>query len=184
MADLFNPTSSGWDAIDPDSSWAHLLTAVRCDPTDGNAWLGVWIGALSRADTALERRALDALVKNRFLTGPWLTHARWVLESAPPRAVLIANGDLDTYPPVALQVVQHVRSDVVVVNRNLLNLRWYAERLRDHFGLPLPDTPGADTALTASERIVRFWRARAAADEPSTPEPPVVITRAAARTAA
>jgi hypothetical protein len=164
LSDLYDPIRSGWDAAQADSSWFHAREAVRCDPSEGSAWMTVWIGALSRADTALERQALAALARERFITLPYQTHARWVLESAPRRAVLIANGDLDTYPPAAAQAAQGIRPDVVVVNRNLLNLRWYAELMRDRFGLPLPPPEGTDTALTASDVILRDWKARAVAN--------------------
>jgi hypothetical protein len=103
-------------------------------------------------------------VRERFITLPYQTHGRWVLESAPPRAVLIANGDLDTYPPVAAQTVAGIRPDVVVVNRSLLNLRWYPELLRNRYGLPLPPAGKADGTLTESEIILRLWTARAVAN--------------------
>jgi hypothetical protein len=162
LARLFTPQYSGWERLNADSAWSHALAAVRCDRRAGGAWMMVWIGALSRRDTALERRALGALVQEGFITAPYQTHGRWVLETAPPRAILIANGDLDTYPAVAAQLVAGVRPDVVVVNLALLNLRWYAELLRERHGLPIPAPAAADTAAAPGAAVLGHWTALAA----------------------
>lgn len=58
-----------------------------------------------------------------------------LLNSAPANAVLITNGDYDTYPAWLLQG-KGIRADVLIVNRSLLNLKDYARFLRRH-GLPL-----------------------------------------------
>jgi len=58
-----------------------------------------------------------------------------LLESAPQDAVLITNGDLDTYPGWLLQG-KGVRSDVLIVNRSLLNLKGYIRFLQKK-GLPI-----------------------------------------------
>ncbi|KPK68418.1 hypothetical protein AMJ87_11965, partial [candidate division WOR_3 bacterium SM23_60] len=63
---------------------------------------------------------------------------RNMLNSAPENAILITNGDNDTYPAWFLQN-KGVRTDVIIVNRSLLNLPDYALFLQEH-GLPLSMT--------------------------------------------
>ncbi|MGB3478254.1 MAG: tetratricopeptide repeat protein [bacterium] len=46
-----------------------------------------------------------------------------MLESAPKDAILITNGDNDTYPAWYVQEKKGIRNDVLIVNRNLLNLK-------------------------------------------------------------
>ncbi len=58
-----------------------------------------------------------------------------LLNSAPANALLITNGDYDTYPAWLLQA-DGIRTDVLIVNRSLLNLKDYARYLKKH-GLPL-----------------------------------------------
>lgn len=58
-----------------------------------------------------------------------------MLKSAPENAILITNGDNDTYPAWFLQE-KGIRDDIIVVNRNLLNLKEYAYFLLKR-GLPL-----------------------------------------------
>jgi hypothetical protein len=60
------------------------------------------------------------------------TYSRDVLEPLPPRAILLTNGDNDTFPLWYLQLVEHVRSDVTVVNLPLMNADWYLAQLRRH----------------------------------------------------
>jgi hypothetical protein len=64
-----------------------------------------------------------------------LEYNKNMLNSTPENAVLITNGDYDTYPAWFLQE-KGIRTDVLVVNRSLLNLKDYAIFLMGK-GLPL-----------------------------------------------
>ncbi len=61
-----------------------------------------------------------------------------MLKSVPEDAILITNGDNDTYPAWYLQE-KGVRNDVLIVNRNLLNLKEYVQFMQKN-GLPLEIT--------------------------------------------
>jgi len=63
-----------------------------------------------------------------------------ILKSAPKDAILITNGDNDTYPGWYLQEKKGIRRDVIIVNRSLLNLPLYVHFLKDN-GLPLEMKP-------------------------------------------
>lgn len=138
LGDAYRPELSNWDKVDPDSSWAHFMRAVDCDPTDGNPWIGIWTAAMHRGDHAMEERALSQLLETEFLTPSVLAFNRWVLRSLPANAILITNGDWDTYPALALQLAEGVRADVGIVNRSLLNLLWYADLMSERHGIALP----------------------------------------------
>jgi tetratricopeptide (TPR) repeat protein len=134
----YSPQYSSWELANYDSTWAYLRRAVDCDASDGNAWLLLWGESLRRQDSLVAQRALRAMVTTGILTPPTLEFARWLLQTAPPRAVVLTAGDLDTYPALALQVTEHLRPDVVIVNEPMLNLPWYTLRFGQEQGLPLP----------------------------------------------
>jgi len=138
LASAYTPKSIGsWEGANADTSWYHLGKAAACDSSDGNIWMGGWVEAIRRGDQALEKRALRLLIQTDFLTPALLAYNRWMLRHLPKNALLLTNGDMDTYPAVALQEVEEFRTDVVIANRSLLNTSWYARHLRDRYGVPL-----------------------------------------------
>lgn len=91
-------------------------------------------GITNLAATYLRRGELDeadavmkTLFEQRVIPRPLQDYAWNMLVGLPEGAVLITSGDNDTFPPLALQAGMDFRSDVVVINRSLLNLPAYAE---------------------------------------------------------
>jgi hypothetical protein len=173
LAAAYYPPYRAWDRADYDSTWHHARQAIACDSTDGNTWLLVWLEALRRGDQGTQDRALRSLVRTGFLTPTVLNYNRWALATAPNDAVVLTDGDLDTYPALALQLIEHLRPDVVVVHAGLLNLGWYARAVRDKHRLPMMFTDveldtrplceyrGQDWICVADD-ILLDWRRRIA----------------------
>jgi tetratricopeptide (TPR) repeat protein len=168
LGDLFAPHLSKWNRVDADSAWFHLREAVRSDPSEGGAWSMLWIQAMKRGEREIESRAAIQMIDSGFLSKPVLAYNRWQLAHLPEDAILLTNGDMDTYPSVALQEKENLRPDVAVVNLSLLDLAWYAEMLRDRHGIPLPiepsrlrpayhETDDRTDLLTPSDQIVQGW---------------------------
>lgn len=168
LGDLFSPHLSGWNRADPDSAWWHLREAVRYDPSEGSAWPSLWIQAMKRGEREVEKRAAVQMIDSGFLSKPILAYNRWQLEHLPENAILLTNGDMDTYPSIALQEKEGLRLDVAVVNLSLLNLPWYAQMLAERHGVPLPFNRedldlryayrGEDgNIITVSRQIVAGW---------------------------
>ncbi len=62
-----------------------------------------------------------------------------LLSGLPPRAILFTAGDNDTWPPMYVQTVGHVRPDVQIVNLSLTNTNWYMDEIvRNDPSFPLP----------------------------------------------
>ncbi len=67
------------------------------------------------------------LFDQRVMPRPLQDLAYNMLVGLPKGAVLITNGDNDTFPPLALQAGMDFRKDVILINRSLLNLESYAD---------------------------------------------------------
>jgi tetratricopeptide (TPR) repeat protein len=168
LGDLFSPRLSSWDKTNADSAWSQLMMAVEADPGDGNAWSALWIQSVLRGDAEYEHRAAVAMIESGFLTPSVLAYNRWQLEHLPPNAILLTNGDMDTYPSVALQEKEGLRQDVAVINRSLLNMPSYLRSRAARYGLPLPFPDQELDRMTAyrdidgklvsvSDRVIGGW---------------------------
>jgi len=65
-------------------------------------------------------------------------------------AILITNGDNDTFPLWYLQQVEGVRPDVDIVNLSLVQINWYVEQLKER-GIPMSFT------LDEIQRMHPYW---------------------------
>jgi hypothetical protein len=160
VADVANPMYGEWEHSNADTTWLHLQRAVACNPRDGNAWMSLWIEAIKKEDTLTAGKALHGMVESGFLTRTALAFGRWLLRGLPADAVLITNGDMDTFPLCAVQETEGFRKDVAVVNRSLLNEARYGKFIRDVVGLPFPSREAMQLerdTLTPSDRIFRTW---------------------------
>ncbi len=109
--------------------------------------------AMVRGETEELRAQLKALLEKGGIPSPVLDFGYNLLVSAAPRSIVFTNGDNDTYPPLALQLVRGIRPDVRVVNLSLLNLEEYATTVwKSGPGSPVPFTD-ADIA-----RNLETWK--------------------------
>ncbi len=163
LGDLFNPQLSSWGRVDSDSTWFHLREAVKYDSGDGNAWSALWVQAVMRGESQIEQTAALRMIDSGFLSKPLLAYNRWQLEHLPESAILLTNGDMDTYPAAALKAKEGLRDDVALVNLSLLNLPWYQRLMAERYDLPLISevdkaASDADGGLVLPARqVVRAW---------------------------
>ena len=176
----YNPMYGMWAGVNSEMAWVHLMKAAECDSTDGNIWPGAWTEAMRRGDRVSERKALRIMLRTGFFTQPLLAYNRWMLRYLPENALLLTNGDWDTYPAVALQQEEAFRPDVAVVNRSLLNTPWYAQYVRERHGIPLaysdeelyalkPYVDSQGRTVFVSEQMLQGWLDMAASDSLSRP---------------
>jgi tetratricopeptide (TPR) repeat protein len=105
---------------------------------------------LRLGDREKTEEVFKTIFDQRVISQPLQDYAYNMLVGLPPGAVLITNGDSDTFPPLALQAGMDFRKDVVVINRSLLNLSAYAKAVfRDHPSIePDHDIDAHETKMT------------------------------------
>lgn len=62
-----------------------------------------------------------------------LEYNKNIMASCEKNAILFTNGDNDTYPMWYLQFMENYRTDITVVNVNLLNVPWYIKQLKNEY---------------------------------------------------
>jgi len=151
IADACRQPPGTGEFLDSDTTWVHLIKAVACDSTDGNPWTSIWCEAILRSKFELMHRSVRRMKETGFLTKAILAYGRWMLRTLPENAVILTNGDMDTFSPLALQVTENFRPDVVVVERGQLGVTQFLRYIRDQRGVPLPFGDSQLDSLTAFE---------------------------------
>lgn len=165
---------------DTDSNWVHYLKAMECDSTDGNIWMSIWGETILREKWDLMRKSIRKMYETRFLTPAALAYGRWMLRALPENAILVTNGDMDTYPPLAVQESESLRQDVLIIEYGILGTRQFLRYLRTIDTVRLPfDEASLDSLfehdeefkdrMKVSHRVFSAWLDMAAAGELSRP---------------
>lgn len=111
-----------------------LEKATRLDPTYMDPWFGLVGYYLDRNPEKLDV-ALRRLLKGGAIPDMVMDYNYNMLASLDENAILITNGDMDTYPGWILKRILRHRPDVIIANRSLLNTDWYPGMLIKE-GLP------------------------------------------------
>ncbi|MBU0692502.1 hypothetical protein KKH18_11910 [bacterium] len=113
----------------------YFERSIELDPTYNDPWFGLVGIYMERRDEDKLNNALRRLLKGAAIAEEVMDYNYNVLTTLDRNAILITNGDNDTYPCWVLQRILNYRTDVTIVNRSLMNTEWYPGYLMEQ-GLP------------------------------------------------
>lgn len=115
----------------------HLLEkAVKLDPSFLDPWFALVVDYMSNGDIEKTDVALRKLLEENAVSDVVMDYNYNVITLLDKNAILITNGDNDTYPGWILTRIVKYRPDVRIVNRSLLNSEWYPMHLVKNEGIP------------------------------------------------
>ncbi len=128
------------DRMDEGDDWEsvhkELVRARKIDPDFARTYYTLWRVALFRGDDREAEECLRRVVEIGDMPRPLFDYGRNMVVGAPENAIILTNGDNDTYPPLAYQTITGDRRDVAIVNLSLLNTKGYARHVQRK-GVPL-----------------------------------------------
>ncbi|MFN8586748.1 MAG: hypothetical protein U0704_03015 [Candidatus Eisenbacteria bacterium] len=144
---------------DPAEAIRLLERALELNPRLDDPHYLLWTLRMSQGRREEANEHLRALLDGGRMPEPLVDFGYNLLAGLEPNAILLTNGDNDTYPVIALQTARKFRTDVAVVNLSLLNLEWYRRDLRSGSGaVPVPMLEGAADSIhagTLSQKAVK-----------------------------
>lgn len=121
----------GSQPADPSEAIRLLKRALKLDPGLDDPHYTLWVLLLSQGKSEQAAGHLRALLDTGRFPEPLVDLGYNMLVGVELNAIVLTNGDNDTYPPLALQTGRGFRTDVAIVNLSLLNTLWYRRQLRD-----------------------------------------------------
>ena len=121
----------------------ELELALELDPDACAPHYSLWTLYYELGDDKKAENHLSTLIVHHHLPDPLIDLAYNMLVGVEENAIILTNGDNDTYPPLALQAARGFRTDVAIVNLSLLNTGWYREKMRSGpHAVPVPKLTG------------------------------------------
>ncbi|MCP4583001.1 MAG: hypothetical protein GY839_15440 [candidate division Zixibacteria bacterium] len=102
-----------------------LETAIALDPNYADPWFSLVIHYMDDGDEERIDFALRRILESGVVQDEVMDYCYNMLLSVEENAIIISNGDNDTYPIWILTRILKIRPDVTVANRSLLNTDWY-----------------------------------------------------------
>ncbi len=136
-----------------------LERAAALDPSYMDPWYGLVVSYLSQGDREKADAALRQLLNSGAIQDAVMDFSYNMIACTDSGAILVTNGDNDTYPGWVLTRIIRFRPDVNIVNRSLLNTEWYPSLIVKE-GVP-PFITGSEMDTLEAEFSADLRKARA-----------------------
>ncbi|UCH83944.1 MAG: hypothetical protein JSW50_16140 [Candidatus Latescibacterota bacterium] len=118
---------------DADSALEYLRRSRQIAPENGSVLTTIAVIHDKQGLWTESQQVYKTIFDQNVLPRPLQDFGYNLLVGLPEGAVLITNGDNDTFAPLALQAGMNLRPDIAVVNRHLLNLEDFTDALFERY---------------------------------------------------
>jgi tetratricopeptide (TPR) repeat protein len=122
-----------------------LERSAALDPGYMDPWFSLVVAYMSRDDREKTDVALRRILDAGAVQDEVMDFSYNMIAGLEANAILITNGDNDTYPGWILTRIVKFRPDVNIVNRSLLNTEWYASSVVEAGVPPFITKAGRDS---------------------------------------
>jgi hypothetical protein len=132
-----------------DESFSYLKAAYNLDPSNAELYDDLLCNALINGPVNEVKTFSEKLSAIGIYNAAEVEYNRNVFNSVEQNAILVTNGNVDTYPLILMQQLQGFRTDVSVVCLDWLNSQKYREKVALQLGIA-PKGLDFDRILNAS----------------------------------
>lgn len=129
---LYLESMSKYWAGDNSESIRLLERSAALDRENPDPWFMLVILYMNEGEDEQRDVALRHLLESGGIQDEVMDFCYNILISLDKNAIIITNGDNDTYPIWVLQNILKIRDDVTIINRSLLNSDWYPLYVIEH----------------------------------------------------
>jgi hypothetical protein len=152
-----------------------LERAVELDPAYMDPWYGLVMSYMEQGEKEKLDVGLRKILSSGNIPAEVMDYGYNLLMCLDSNAVIVTNGDNDTYPLWILTQIANVRPDVRVVNISMLNLDWYTAYIQRQ-GLPAFTPEKPVLAQLVKEKTDVFKAAGARAEQFESPQSTILLS--------
>ncbi|MFQ5649805.1 MAG: hypothetical protein ACE5IY_07675 [bacterium] len=124
-------------------------------PTSKHAHISLWTAYMALCQPDKMHEQMLEMKRRDYFPQPVLDFAYNLLIGLDQNAILITNGDMDTYPTICMQEAFGVRPDVLIINQSLIGLPLVVRCMLREFDMTLPDEyPVGDQSMPAGDEVL------------------------------
>lgn len=117
--------------------YPYLFKSFEINPDRSDIYPDLVVYAETSRDLVSKKKYLQKWFDSNQMSAGILSWCYNLLQSTAPNAVLVTNGDNDTFPIWMLQEIKGVRTDVLVINTSLFLIEGYRKIICDLLNIPM-----------------------------------------------
>ncbi len=142
-----------WNGNNEEDLFKYLLKAYEIDPTRAETFDDFVTYYEIKRDKVQIKEFCEKWFASNDISEGLMAWNYNMLMSCDENAILITNGDNDTYPAFILQNTKNIRKDIAVLNVYLLANKEYRDAYFKELGIPVFNAPAGSDAIKLNQAV-------------------------------